>query len=167
MFCQLGSGASVSPPGSTPKASSSSSGSGSGSASKAASGTSANTGVWASAVPPTARHRASANARPSSFLHSDSSCVLLVWGGCFWGGNSLSQSLTALTAPSGRESLAKPKALCFSQKSSRSAKGPIPEGAVCAADWWSLVCRKAQKRGEGTAPVSPLGSGLIQVGWVG
>ena len=44
--------------------------------------------------------------------------------------NSLSQSLTALTAPSGREPLAHPQTLCFSRKAYRYAKGPIPEGAV-------------------------------------
>ena len=53
-------------------------------------------------------------------------------------GNSLSQNLTVLPAPSGREPLALPEALHFSQKLSRHAKGPIPEGAVCAADWGSF-----------------------------
>ena len=42
-------------------------------------------------------------------------------------GNSLSQSLTALPAPSGREPLAKPKTLYFSRKACRTAKGPISE----------------------------------------
>ena len=41
--------------------------------------------------------------------------------------NSLSQSLTALTAPSGREPLARPGTLHFSGELSRHAKGPIPE----------------------------------------
>ena len=41
--------------------------------------------------------------------------------------NSLSQSLTALTAPSGREPLARPGTLHFSGELSRYAKGPIPE----------------------------------------
>jgi hypothetical protein len=44
-------------------------------------------------------------------------------------GNSLSQSLTALPAPSGREPLAHPKGLHFSRKLYRYAKGPILEGA--------------------------------------
>ena len=44
------------------------------------------------------------------------------------GTNSLSQSLTALTAPSGREPLARPDALRFSLKLYRHAKGPISEG---------------------------------------
>ena len=41
--------------------------------------------------------------------------------------NSLSQSLTALTAPSGREPLARPETLRFSQKLCHHAKGPILE----------------------------------------
>ena len=45
------------------------------------------------------------------------------------GTNSLSQSLTALTAPSGREPLARPDAFHFSLKLHRHAKGPISEGA--------------------------------------
>ena len=48
----------------------------------------------------------------------------------FTGRNSLSQSLTALPAPSEREPLARPEALRFSRKVYRYAKGPIPEGAV-------------------------------------
>ena len=55
----------------------------------------------------------------------------------FNGLNSLSQSLTALTAPSGREPLARPEALRFSRKVYRYAKGPIPEGAVAVGDWGS------------------------------
>ena len=47
----------------------------------------------------------------------------------FTEGNSLSQSLTALPAPSGREPLARPGTLCFSQELYRHAKGPISEGA--------------------------------------
>ena len=47
-----------------------------------------------------------------------------------FGTNSLSQSLTALPAPSGREPLARPQALHFRRKLSRHAKGPISEGAV-------------------------------------
>ena len=53
--------------------------------------------------------------------------------------NSLSQSLTALPAPSGREPLAKPEALQFNRELSRHAKGPISEGAVCVADWGSSL----------------------------
>ena len=41
--------------------------------------------------------------------------------------NSLSQNLTVLPAPSGREPLAHPEALCFSRKVCRYAKGPILE----------------------------------------
>ena len=43
------------------------------------------------------------------------------------GANSLSQNLTVLTAPSGREPLARPQTLHFSRKLSRYAKGPILE----------------------------------------
>ena len=53
--------------------------------------------------------------------------------------NSLSQSLTALTAPSQREPLARPGTLHFSGELSRHAKGPIPEGAVAVGDWGSLL----------------------------
>ena len=42
-------------------------------------------------------------------------------------GNSLSQSLTALPAPSGREPLARPQTLRISRKVYRYAKGPISE----------------------------------------
>ena len=51
----------------------------------------------------------------------------------FYGGtNSLSQSLTALPAPSEREPLAHPETLRFSWKLYRYAKGPILEGAGIA-----------------------------------
>ena len=43
------------------------------------------------------------------------------------GTNSLSQSLTALPAPSRREPLTRPQALHFSRKLYRHAKGPISE----------------------------------------
>ena len=59
------------------------------------------------------------------------------------GTNSLSQSLTALTAPSGREPLARPDALHFSLKLYRHAKGPISEGAVAVGDWGSSSQKKA------------------------
>jgi len=49
--------------------------------------------------------------------------------GRWFGTNSLSQSLTALPAPSGREPLARPETLHFSWKLCRYAKGPISEGA--------------------------------------
>ena len=52
--------------------------------------------------------------------------------------NSLSQSLTALTAPSEREPLAYPQTLCPNRKLYRHAKGPILEGAVAAGDWGSI-----------------------------
>ena len=58
------------------------------------------------------------------------------------GTNSLSQSLTALTAPSGREPLARPDALRFSLKLYRHAKGPISEGAVAVGDWGSFPTEK-------------------------
>ena len=48
------------------------------------------------------------------------------------GTNSLSQNLTVLPAPSGREPLAHPQTLHFSRKLYRYAKGPITEGAVAA-----------------------------------
>ena len=44
-----------------------------------------------------------------------------------FGTNSLSQSLTALPAPSGREPLARPGTLHFRRKLYRHAKCPIPE----------------------------------------
>ena len=56
----------------------------------------------------------------------------------FSGLNSLSQSLTALPAPSGREPLALPGTLHFSGELYRHAKGPISEGAVeRMRDWGS------------------------------
>ena len=59
--------------------------------------------------------------------------------------NSLSQSLTALTAPSGREPLARPQTLCLNLKLCHYAKGPISEGAVeRMRDWGSFL------EGEGT-----------------
>ena len=51
--------------------------------------------------------------------------------------NSLSQNLTVLPAPSGREPLARPETLHFSWKLFRYAKGPILEGAVAEGDWGS------------------------------
>ena len=59
--------------------------------------------------------------------------ALLLWG------NSLSQSLTALPAPSGREPLAKPEALRLNWRLCHYAKGPISEGAVAEGDWGSLL----------------------------
>jgi len=53
------------------------------------------------------------------------------------GRNSLSQNLTVLPAPSGREPLARPQTLHFSRKLCRYAKGPILEGAVAEGDWGS------------------------------
>ena len=75
--------------------------------------------------------------------------------------NSLSQSLTALTAPSGREPLARPGTLHFSGELSRHAKGPIPEGAVAVGDWgsWlpgippqSLLRKASSPKGERARP---------------
>ena len=51
--------------------------------------------------------------------------------------NSLSQSLTALPAPSRREPLAKPETFRLNRKLYRYAKGPIFEGAVAVGDWGS------------------------------
>ena len=45
-------------------------------------------------------------------------------------GNSLSQNLSVLPAPSGREPLARPQTLHFSRELCRYVKGPISEGAV-------------------------------------
>ena len=62
--------------------------------------------------------------------------------------NSLSQNLTVLPAPSGREPLAHPEALCFSRKVCRYAKGPILEGAVIERkrnDWGSSHCVSRRK----------------------
>ena len=59
------------------------------------------------------------------------------------GTNSLSQNLTVLPAPSGREPLACPETLCFSWKLHRYAKGPISEGAVAVGDWGSFIPRCA------------------------
>ena len=96
------------------------------------------------------------------------------------GANSLSQNLTVLPAPSEREPLALPEALHFSQKPSRHAKGPISEGAVCAADWGSsgryplrLTMFASSPKGTplryagnfiATAKSRPLGDGGIAVG---
>ena len=77
----------------------------------------------------------------------------------FTGRNSLSQSLTALPAPSGREPLARPEALRFSRKVYRYAKGPIPEGAVAVGDWGSFsqrASRWARERLRGFAPCRSL-----------
>ena len=60
----------------------------------------------------------------------------------FTGGvwNELPQSKpTALPAPSERELLARPQALCFSLELCRYAKGPISEGAVAVGDWGSSL----------------------------
>ena len=71
-------------------------------------------------------------------------------------GNSLSQSLTALTAPSGREPLARPGTLHFSGELSRHAKGPIPEGAVAVGDWGSWL--PGVTPSGANAPAPPRGS---------
>ena len=70
--------------------------------------------------------------------------------------NSLSQSLTALTAPSGREPLARPGTLHFSGELSRHAKGPIPEGAVAVGDWGSWL--PGVTPSGANAPAPPRGS---------
>ena len=57
-------------------------------------------------------------------------------------GNSLSQSLTVLTAPSGREPLARAQAFRFSRKLCRYAKGPILEGAVERSETGGVFTRK-------------------------
>ena len=62
--------------------------------------------------------------------------------------NSLSQSLTALTAPSEREPLAYPQTLCPNRKLYRHAKGPILEddfprsGGRCRAATKRGICRR-------------------------
>ncbi len=58
--------------------------------------------------------------------------------------NSLSQSLTALTAPSEREPLAYPQTLCPNRKLYRHAKGPILEDDFPRSGG---RCRAATKRG--------------------
>ena len=60
------------------------------------------------------------------------------------GTNSLSQNLTVLPAPSGREPLAHPRTLHFSRKLYRYAKGPIPEGAGAVGDWGNSKKQNAQ-----------------------
>ena len=70
--------------------------------------------------------------------------------------NSLSQSLTALTAPSVREPLARPGTLHFSGELSRHAKGPIPEGAVAVGDWGSWL--PGITSSGANAPAPPRGS---------
>ena len=64
---------------------------------------------------------------------------LALFHGRWFGTNSLSQSLTALPAPSKREPLVYPQALHFSRKPYRHAKGPISEGAVAVGDWGSSL----------------------------
>ena len=60
--------------------------------------------------------------------------------------NSLSQNLTVLPAPSGREPLARPQALHFSRKLYRYAKGPILEGAVERSETGGVLPAKATKK---------------------
>ena len=74
------------------------------------------------------------------------------------GTNSLSQSLTALTAPSGREPLARPETLHLSLKLCRHAKGPISEGAVAVGDWGSFS-RRAPSPSSLRDATSPKGRG--------
>ena len=74
-------------------------------------------------------------------------CIFLKKSG---GTNSLSQNLTVLPAPSGREPLAHPRTLHFSRKLYRYAKGPIPEGAGAVGDWGSP---KKTKRTGSEEPV--------------
>ena len=61
-------------------------------------------------------------------------------------GNSLSQNLSVLPAPSGREPLARPQALRFSRKLFRTAKGPIPEGAVERSETGGVCSRRAREQ---------------------
>ena len=60
--------------------------------------------------------------------------------------NSLSQNLTVLPAPSGREPLARPQTLHFSRKLCRYAKGPILEGAVERSETGGVFTRKSDKK---------------------
>ena len=61
-------------------------------------------------------------------------------------GNSLSQNLTVLPAPSGREPLARPQALHFSWKLYRYAKGPILEGAVERSETGGVCSRRTHEQ---------------------
>ena len=56
--------------------------------------------------------------------------------------NSLSQNLTVLPAPSGREPLARPQTLHFSRELCRHAKGPILEGAVERSETGGVLLKK-------------------------
>ena len=60
--------------------------------------------------------------------------------------NSLSQNLTVLPAPSGREPLARPQALHFSRKLYRYAKGPILEGAVERSETGGVLPAKVTRK---------------------
>ena len=60
--------------------------------------------------------------------------------------NSLSQSLTVLPAPSGREPLARPQTSHFSRKLCRYAKGPILEGAVERSETGEVCSRRAREQ---------------------
>ena len=77
--------------------------------------------------------------------------------------NSLSQSLMALTAPSGREPLARPETFHFSLKLYRHAKGPISEGAVAVGDWGSFS-RRAPSPSSLRDATSPKGRGKSTAG---
>ena len=74
------------------------------------------------------------------------------------GTNSLSQSLTALTAPSGREPLARPQTLHLSRKLCRYAKGPILEGAVERSETGGVQgATPSGDDGRGNSPAAPAG----------
>ena len=68
--------------------------------------------------------------------------------------NSLSQNLSVLPAPSGREPLARPQTLHLSRKLCRYAKGPISEGAVERSETGGVQARTLSvcSRWSQTAP---------------
>ena len=62
--------------------------------------------------------------------------------------NSLSQNLTVLPAPSGREPLARPQTLHFSRELCRHAKGPILEGAVERSETGGVLLKTKRTSSE-------------------
>ena len=77
--------------------------------------------------------------------------------------NSLSQNLTVLPAPSGREPLAKPHTLHFNRKLYRYAKGPILEGAVERSETGGVQARTPSVIACGDATF-PKGTALAVAG---
>ena len=85
----------------------------------------------------------------------------VIKGVCALGGggaNSLSQNLTVLPAPSGREPLARPQALRFRLELYRYAKGPILEGAVERSETGGVQgATPSGDDGRGNFPAAPAG----------